>query len=79
MTVNQNLTISKLTALWSWSLYTCGKNLDFISNKLEMETMFHSKYKNLENNMIFSGSIIKSLDTVELLGVKLYRNINFKR
>ena len=82
------------------TLYACGKELDTISFKLEIETnramqwlkdnemvanlskfqlMFLSKYKNIEKNMSFDGKIIKSSDTVELLGITLDKNINFKR
>ena len=44
-----------------------------------MDTMFHSKYtKTLRTARFFAGNI-KSLDTVKLFGVILYRNINFKR
>ena len=41
--------------------------------------MFLSKYKNIEKNMSFDGKTIKSSDTVELLGITLDKNINFKR
>ena len=82
------------------TLYACGKELDTISFKLEIETdramqwikdnemvanpskfqlMFLSKYKNIEKNMSFDGNTIKSSDTVELLGMTLDKNINFKR
>ena len=82
------------------TLYACGKELDTISFKLEIETntaiqwlkdnemvanpskfqlMFLSKYKNIEKNMPFDGKTIKSSDTVELLGITLEKNINFKR
>ena len=82
------------------TLYACGKELDTISFKLEIETnramqwlednemvanpskfqlMFLSKYKNIEKNMSFDGKTIKSSDTVELLGITLDKNINFKQ
>ena len=81
------------------TLHACGKELDTISFKLEIETntaiqwlkdnamvadlstfqlMFLSKYKNIEKNMSFDGKTIKSSDTVELLGITLDKNINFK-
>ena len=81
-------------------LHACGKKLDNISFKLEIETntviqwlkdnemvanaskfqlMFLPKYKNIDKNMFFDGKIIKSQDTVELLGITLDKNINFKR
>ena len=41
--------------------------------------MFLSKYKNIEKNTPFDGKTIKSSDTVELLGITLDKNINFKR
>ena len=82
------------------TLYACGKELDTISFKIEIETnramqwlkdnemvanpskfqlMFLSKYKNIEKNMSFDGKTIKSSDTIELLGISLDKNINFKR
>ena len=82
------------------TLYACGKELDTISFKLEIETnramqwlkdnemvanpskfqlMFLSKYKNIGKNMSFDGKTIKSSDAVELLGITLDKNINFKR
>ena len=82
------------------TLSACGKELDTISFKLEIETktaiqwlkdnemvdnpskfqpMFLSKYKNIEKNMSLDGKTIKSSDTVELLGITLDKNINFKR
>ena len=44
-----------------------------------IQLMFLSKYKNIEKNMSFHGKTIKSSDTVELLGIILDKNINFKR
>ena len=82
------------------TLYACGKELDTISFKLEIETnraiqwfkdneivansskfqlMFLSKYKNIEKNMYFDRQIIKSSNTVELLGITLDKNIIFKQ
>ena len=82
------------------TLCACGKELDTISFKLEIETntviqwlkdnemvanpskfqlMFLSKYKNIGKNMYFDRKTIKSPDTVELLGITLHKNINFKR
>ena len=82
------------------TLYACGKELDIICFKLEIEPnraiqwlkdnetvanlskfqlMFLSKYKNIEKNMSFDGKTIKSSDTIELLGITLNKNINFKR
>ena len=74
------------------TLYACGKELDTISFKLEIETnramqwlkdnemvANPSKYKNIEKNMSFDGKTIKSSDTVEPLGITLDKNINFKR
>ena len=44
-----------------------------------IQLMFLSKYKNIEKNMSFHGKTIKSSDAVELLGIILDKNINFKR
>ena len=41
--------------------------------------MFLSKNKNIEKNMSFDGKTIKSSDTVELIGITMDKNINFKR
>ena len=81
------------------TLNACGKEVDTISFKLEIETntaiqwlkdnvmvanpskfqlMFLSKYKNIEKKS-FDGKTIKSSDTIELLGITLDKNINFKR
>ena len=80
--------------------YACGKVLDTVSFKLEIETnrviqwlkdnemvanplkfqlMFFSIYKNIEKNMSFDRKTIKSSDTVELFGITLDKNVNFKR
>ena len=40
---------------------------------------FQFKNKNIEKNMYFDRKTIKSSDTVELLGITLDKNINFKR
>ena len=82
------------------ALYGCGKVLDTISNKVEVEThtaikclkdnemvanlskfqfMFLSNYKSIERNMPFDGKTIKALDTAELLGIFLDKNISFKK
>ena len=50
-----------------------------VANPSKFQLMFLSKYKNIEKNMSFDGKTIKSLDTVELLGITLDKNINFKR
>ena len=49
-----------------------------IANPSKFQLMFLSKYKNIEKNMSFDGKTIKSSDTVELLGITLDKNINFK-
>ena len=79
------------------TLYACGKELDTIPFKLDIEknraihwlkdnemvakpSKFQlSKYKNIEKNMSFNGKTIKSTDTLELLGITLDKNNNFKR
>ena len=50
-----------------------------VANPSKFQLMFLSKYKNIEKNMSFDGKTIKSSDTVELLGITLHKNINFKR
>ena len=50
-----------------------------VANPSKFQLMFLSKYKNIEKNMSFDGKTIKSLDTVELLGITQDKNINFKR
>ena len=52
-----------------------------VVNPSKFQLMFFSKYKykNIEKNMSFDGKTIKSSDTVELLGISLDKNINFKR
>ena len=50
-----------------------------VANPSKFQFMFLSKYKNIEKNMSFDGKTIKSSDTVELLGITLDKNINFKR
>ena len=101
--INDLLLFIKETSICNFTddttLYACGKELDTISFKLEIQTniamqwlkdnemvanpskfqlMFLSKYKNFEKNMFFDGKAIKSSDTVELLGINLDKNINFK-
>ena len=50
-----------------------------VANPSNIQLMFLSKYQNIEKNMSFDGKTIKSSDTVELLGITLDKNINFKR
>ena len=50
-----------------------------VANLSKFQLMFLSKYKNIEKNMSLDGKTIKSSDTVELLGISLDKNINFKR
>ena len=50
-----------------------------VANLSKFQLMSLSKYKNIKNNMSFDGKTIKSSDTVELLGITLDKNINFKR
>ena len=49
-----------------------------VANPSKLQLMFISKYKNIEK-MYFDGKTITSSDTVELLGIILDKNINFKR
>ena len=55
------------------------KDNEMVANPSKFQLMFLSKYKNIEKNMSFDGKTIKSSDTVELLGITLDKNINFKR
>ena len=55
------------------------KGNEMVANPSKFQLMFLSKYKNIEKNMPFDGRTIKSYDTVELLGIILDQNINFKR
>ena len=41
--------------------------------------MFLSKYQSIEKNMSFDGKTIQSSDTVDLLGIILDKNTNFKQ
>ena len=64
------------------TLHACGKDLDAISNKPELETkrviqcsnvfIFLSKYKNIERKMSFDGKTIKASDAVKLIGITAY-------
>ena len=55
------------------------KDNEMVVNLSNFQLMFLSKYKNNEKNMSFDGKIIRSPDTVELLGITPDKNINFKR
>ena len=55
------------------------KDNEMVVNPSKFQLMFLSKCKNIEKNMSFNGKTIKSSDTVELLGITLDKNINFKR
>ena len=55
------------------------KGNEMIANPSKFQLMFLLQYKNIEKNMSFDGKTIKSSDTVELLGITLDKNINFKR
>ena len=55
------------------------KDNEIVANPSKFQLTFLSKYKNIEKNMSFDGKTIKSSDTVELLGITLGKNINFKR
>ena len=80
------------------AVYACGKDLDAISSKLQLETNTAIKWLK-DNKMVAStskfnlcffqktkqwknipldGKTIKSSDSVELLGITLDKNINFK-
>ena len=52
---------------------------EMVVNPSKFQLMFLSKYKNIEKNMSFDGKTITSSVTVELPGITLDKNINFKR
>ena len=55
------------------------KDNEMVANPSKFQLMFLSKYKNIEKNMYFDRQIIKSSNTVELLGITLDKNIIFKQ
>ena len=55
------------------------KDNEMVAYPSKFQLMFLSKSKNIEENMSFDGKTIKSLDTAELLGITLDKNIKFKR
>ena len=55
------------------------KNDEMVANPSKFQLTFLSKYRNIEKNTSFDGKTIKSSDTIELLGITLNKNINFKR
>ena len=71
--------ISYARAIDTNAAIKCLKNNKMVANASKFKFMFLSKQKNLEKSMIFDGNIIKSSNTVELLGISLNRNISFKR
>ena len=71
--------ISYARAIETNAAIKCLKNNKMVANTSKFKFMFLSKQKNLEKSMIFDGNIIKSSNTVELLGISLNRNISFKR
>ena len=50
-----------------------------MSTNLDVLQQNEWKSKNIEKNISFDGKTIKSSDTVELLGITLDKNSNFKR
>ena len=55
------------------------KDNEMLANPSELQPMFLSNYKNIEKNMSFVRKTITSWDRVELLGITIDKNINFKR
>ena len=55
------------------------KDNEMVADPSKFQLLFLPKYKNIENNMSFDGKTITSSDTAELLGITLYKNINFER
>ena len=50
-----------------------------VPNPSKFQLMFLSKYGHIEKNMSVDRKLINSSDTVELLGITLDKNVNFKQ
>ena len=55
------------------------KDNEMVANPSKFQLTFLSKYKNIDKNISLHGKTIKASDAVELLGITLDKNINFKR
>ena len=53
-------------------------NNDMVANPKKFQLMFLARNKSIEKEMSFVGKAIKSSSTVELLGITLDKNLNFK-
>ena len=64
--IDTNIAIKRLT------------NNEMVTNPPKFQPMFLARNKNIESEMSFVGKAIKSSSTVELLGITLDKNSNFK-
>ena len=53
-------------------------NNEMMANPKKFQLMFLARNKSIEKEMSFVGKAIKSSSTVELLGITLDKNLNFK-
>ena len=53
-------------------------NNEMVANPKKIQLMFWARNKSIEKEMSFVGKTIKSSRTVELLGITLYKNFDFK-
>ena len=51
---------------------------EMVANPKKFKLIFLARNKSIENKMSFVGKAIKSSSTVELLGITLDKNLNFK-
>ena len=49
-----------------------------VANSKKFQLMFFARNKSIEKEMSFVGKAIKSSSTIELLGITLDKNVNFK-
>ena len=53
-------------------------NNEMVANSKKFQLMFLARNKSIEKEMSFVGKAIKSSSTIELLGITLDKNVNFK-
>ena len=53
-------------------------NNEMVANTKKFQLIFLTRNKSIEREMSFVGKAIKSSSTVELLGIALDKNLNFK-
>ena len=56
----------------------CLKNKEMVASPKLFQLMFFARNKNIEREMSFAGKTIRFLNTAELLGITLDKNINIK-